>query len=170
MPFDRLRVKFENGAGIIFQLEEKIIDLKKDEQLEKKINGAFSYSNDFIDSFLFEGKIVMINGSFEGSISEEEFTDVTNEKVYIKGFIDGDHISFVKSYPFSYYLSEDETEIVFDPYKKGHDVIYDGYLNTQSNEFEGNWEIKIKEEKLYHGKYEINLEVGFFKLEINDCI
>ena len=141
-----------------------------DEPIEKKIKGVFSYSNDFIDSFSFEGNIVLIDGSFEGYVSEEEFTEVTNEKVYIKGFIDGDHISFVKTYPFSYYLSDDEIEIVFDSNNKGHDVIYDGYLNIHSNEFEGNWEIKIKEEKLHHGKYEINLEVGFFKLEINDCI
>jgi hypothetical protein len=139
-----------------------------DAHKEKKIAGNFSYSADFLDSFLFEGKIRFLNGSFEGYISEDEFTDVTNEKVFVKGFIDGDHISFVKTYPFSYYLSEDECEIIFNPNIKGHEVIYDGYLNLVTDEFEGNWEIKIKEEKIREDVFEINLEVGFFKLKIYD--
>jgi hypothetical protein len=103
--------------------------------------GYFSYnagkSNEIRVAFLVEA--LEQNGSFEGIASDTD-TEKLFEKgtIKIKGFVEEELISFVKTYPGDYILNEDNQAEAVDSVKP-HQV-----------EYLGNW---IAEEEKYVGKY-----------------
>lgn len=124
--------------------------------------GKYTYEEGFpIDaSFDFELKVQYNDGSFDGIAIEEEFTKLSGESAHVKGFIEEDYISFVKTYPFKFEEQEDGT-VVIDRNERGHKVEYDGYFNSEQNRWEGNWNIVSDEIKIFADEYEI-FEKGFW--------
>lgn len=79
--------------------------------------------------------------NFIGTVWEEEFSGITGKLVSVRGFIDEDHISFVKKYPCKY-ESNENFEVAIDMDKPGHEVIYDGYWNEELENWSGEWYIQ----------------------------
>ncbi len=124
--------------------------------------GKYAYEEGFPieDSFDFELKVQYNEGSFHGIAIEEEFTKLSGETASVKGFIDGDHISFFKQYPFKFEELEDGITII-DRQERGHTVVYDGYFSIEKNRWEGHWEITFDEIKILNEEYEI-FDWGFW--------
>ena len=106
--------------------------------------GNYCYLNEEgneIDPFDFEITANLIASSFEGTAIEGEFSKVSEEPIYVKGFFDNDVISFVKTYPFGWDVDQGgEVQLHLD--KPGHDVTYFGRLNPETLFWEGEWEIE----------------------------
>lgn len=103
--------------------------------------------------------------NFSGTVWDEEFSSITGLKSSVKGYINEDHISFVKQYPCLY--SWDETgKVVIDNSKSGHQVIYNGYWNNSEGKWIGEWEVEGETEvftnemiktQVYLGKFEMRM-------------
>lgn len=130
--------------------------------------GKFTYNPEeygLMDDVDFELYVSIENGVFEGKVYDDEFRDLYDGLAEVKGFIDEDRIHFVVTYPVSYSMDEND-EVKIDPTKKGHNVIYNGFLNKDKNKWEGEWEI-LEEEPIegsddvyqYHstGGWEMNM-------------
>ena len=109
--------------------------------------GKFSYNPEeygVVEDVAFELYVNLIEGKFIGKIYDEEFRALCDQLASVEGFIEGDKIHFVITYPISYSMDEND-QVQIDPSKKGHDVIYNGFLNTTRNIWEGDWEILEEE-------------------------
>lgn len=128
--------------------------------------GYYCYSLEFDENekFGFEIEAQFRDGSFTGEFSEEEFTGITGKKGTIKGFIDHQHISFVKRFPFKYDELEDGS-VLIDETREGHEVVYDGYFNHEKGIWEGEWEILVEEIKVREGEYELILDRGCWQMK-----
>lgn len=105
--------------------------------------GKFSYDQEdygFVDEVDFELYLHFDGNEMKGVCYDEEFRDLYHELPKVFGTIDGDKIEFTVTYPVSYSINE-EDEIVIDPTKKGHDVIYKGEFDHALNRWRGIWEI-----------------------------
>ncbi|HYG15944.1 MAG TPA: hypothetical protein VEC12_09345 [Bacteroidia bacterium] len=80
------------------------------------------------------------NGVIEGTSQDTEGEGVVGEPATVKGFIEGDMISFVKTYPCKYFYDEDGN-LIKDAEAGPHEVTYVGYFNSGTLSFTGNWEI-----------------------------
>lgn len=109
--------------------------------------------------FSFEMNASFQNGSFEGDVHEEEFSGLTSDTVHIKGFIEEDMISFVKTYPY-FWTYDDQGNIIMDKEKKGHEVVYEGYFDEGTGSWSGQWEVLMSEEKTYPGQYKQQFIIG----------
>lgn len=105
--------------------------------------------------------------NFTGTVWEQEFSGFSGKKLSVRGFIDGEHISFVKKYPCAYEFDEQGKPYI-DESRKGHEVIYDGYWNEFSQKWIGEWEVEgetqtkfftneIVETKVFLGKFEMGI-------------
>jgi hypothetical protein len=128
-------------------------------------NGKYGYDDHFDpeNTFAFILKVDDNEGSFHGIALEEEFTGLTGEAASVKGFADGDHISFVKKYPFRFDTQDDGAALI-DRQQRGHEVVYDGYFNSETGVWEGTWEIQIDEIKIAPHKYRTSATVGFWQM------
>jgi hypothetical protein len=117
--------------------------------------------------FSFEINADYIDGSFEGTVSEEEFTGYTNDLVHVKGFIEEDMISFVKTYPHLYIVDE-KGDVYVDKSQRGHSVTYQGYFDESKSEWYGEWEVKISEErdKSQKGAYKTLHKIGPWDMKL----
>ncbi len=79
--------------------------------------------------------------SFTGKVWEDEFSGLSGKELTVKGYIDEDHISFVKQYPCAYEIDENG-EVLIDESRKGHHVIYDGYWDEVNGCWLGEWEVE----------------------------
>lgn len=69
--------------------------------------GKYAYTFDENTQFYsFEIEANYEDGSFEGTVYEEEFSGFTKDLVHVKGFIEGELISFVKTYPYYYAIDD----------------------------------------------------------------
>ena len=100
--------------------------------------------------------------NFTGAVWEEEFSGITGKKLTVKGYIDEDHISFVKQYPCLYEYDENG-KVLIDDSQPGHDVLYDGYWDKSEGKWNGEWEVEgetevftneIIQTRVYLGKFE----------------
>lgn len=110
--------------------------------------GKFSYNPEeygFEEDVNFELYISKTDNQFEGVSYDDEFRDLHPELPKVKGFIDGDKIYFVITYPVSYSIDEND-KILIDQTRKGHDVIYNGTFDRTFNKWSGIWEIMQEEE------------------------
>ena len=81
------------------------------------------------------------NFSFTGTINEEQNEYSVPLEATIKGFIDDDFISFVKTYPKKPILKEfGKTEIIFENSKL--EIEHEGFVDVENNSIYGNWYIK----------------------------
>lgn len=114
----------------------------------------------------FEIRAILKNDSFEGKAFEEEFSEATNELVYVKGFFENDIVSFVKTYPFYWHIG-DNGEVVTDRKKPGHQVSYFGKLDPETLEWKGDWEIEADQwfDPLNLGEIEVYIFSGPWKMK-----
>ena len=109
--------------------------------------GKFSYNPEeygIVDDVDFEMYVELKEGKFEGKVYDDEFRELCDELAIVKGFIDENKIHFVVTYPISYSIDEND-KVQIDESKKGHDVIYNGFLNSNLGRWEGGWEIMEEE-------------------------
>ena len=93
---------------------------------------------------LFQLEIEFNRGKFTGVSVDNEFLKISDLPIQVAGFIEGDHISFIKSYPFHYEADEGGVTKI-DTTRAGHNVIYDGYFDPIIEKWSGEWEIQIDE-------------------------
>lgn len=132
---------------------------------------GYSFEDKSENFFSFEIFADFTDGSFQGTVFEEEFSGFTGDLVSIKGYIEEDFISFVKTYPY-YYASNENGEMVVDKQMKGHEVVYEGFFNTETGEWNGEWEILINEEedKSMIGRYITKSIIGPWKMKLKEYL
>jgi hypothetical protein len=132
---------------------------------------GYSFDEESENFFSFEIFVDFNDGSFQGTVFEEEFSGFTGDSVAIKGFIEEDFISFVKTYPY-YYASNENGEMIVDKQMKGHEVVYEGFFNTETGEWNGEWEILMHEEKdkSMIGRYITKSIIGPWKMKLKECL
>lgn len=103
--------------------------------------------------------------NFIGTVWEEEFSCISGKHLSVKGYIDEDHISFVKQYPCLFEYDE-KGNVIIDESKSGHHVIYDGYWDETNSNWIGEWEVEGENEvfkfdmiktRVYLGKFEMKM-------------
>lgn len=131
-------------------------------------NGKFSHDEadyGILDDVEFELHVNLDQGSFSGTATDPEFSELCKLPIHVNGFVDGDHISFVKVYPFWYGLDENDV-LYLDETKKEHRVEYDGYYDPNVNQWTGHWEILIDETKVEFEVYEQVYLGGSWEMEL----
>ena len=103
--------------------------------------------------------------TFNGVVWEEEFTGITGKLLTVKGFIDEDHISFVKKYPCAYEYDE-LGKIIIDESRKGHEVIYDGYWDENTGAWTGEWEVEGETEVFHFNEIKTHVFIGCFEMKM----
>ena len=78
------------------------------------------------------------NGEFEGGSSEGN--DKSFNKAFIKGFFDGNMISFIKQYP-ALILIDNNGKRAVDENSTHPEIEYTGYYDEQLKSFSGDWEM-----------------------------
>lgn len=122
--------------------------------------------NGIEEDFPFRIDVVLDNKlNFTGTAWEEEFCTISQLKIDVKGFIDDDHISFIKSYPCLFELDENFNAVI-DKTQKGHEVTYNGYWKEETNNWEGFWDIKVESTLISEGNYEDELIIGPFDMKV----
>lgn len=104
------------------------------------------------------------NLSFTGTVWEDEFSGISGKSLTVRGFIDEDHISFVKKYPCKY-ESDENSQVVIDIDKPGHEVIYDGYWNEELKNWTGEWEIEGEIELFHLNEIKASVYIGRFEMK-----
>ena len=93
----------------------------------------------------FELRVKFKDGKISGIATDSDFVLLSSLPIPVKGFFEGDHISFVTTFPFKYDQDENGKSFINES-EKGHDVNYDGYFNPDVNKWTGDWEILEGEE------------------------
>lgn len=101
--------------------------------------------------------------NFTGTVWEAQFSTISNEKLSVKGFIEDSHISFVVKYPCLFARNE-KGQIFIDQSKEGNEVIYDGYWNSESNTWVGEWEVE-GQTVLERGDIVTEVFIGTFEMK-----
>jgi len=133
--------------------------------------GYFSYGPDYgaelegekvTFSFLIEEKG---GGEFTGKCIELNGIGASKEVSTIKGFLEGDTISFQKEYKTPFAIDERGNEI---PPGNGPmpPVSYLGKYNNKSDRFSGDWEIWVNEEAYGDGTF-VDLCTGVWEMGRN---
>lgn len=126
-------------------------------ELDKELNERVDFTLDL----LFE------QNSFSGFGVDRESKSLFKEgDVRIKGFIDGDLISFIKVYPYNYFFNEETSRFEIDYSIKNHTVEYLGYFQRETQKYEGTYRAVIDsgmpgtdglyEEEFYTGYWEMS--------------
>lgn len=89
----------------------------------------------FVDSFC--------NEEFTGRSVDLEGIGANYEIARVKGYIDGDFISFTKQYPHLYGLDE-AGKTVEDKTRQHPTVSYSGQYNATTKTFSGQWELRVE--------------------------
>lgn len=118
-----------------------------------------------LDDVNFELYVDLKLGSFSGNATDPEYIELCKLPIHVEGFVDGDHISFVKIYPFWYGLDENDV-LYLDETKKEHRVEYDGYFDPDVNKWTGHWEVIIDEVQVEFEIYEHVYIGGSWEMEL----
>lgn len=113
----------------------------------------------------FELEVEFENGTIKGIATDPEFEELSKLPIIVKGFIEGDHISFIKSYPLRYESDENGNSFIKKS-EKGQDVVYDGYFDPFVDKWTGHWEILMDETKVDVDLYENFYVGGIWELKI----
>lgn len=113
----------------------------------------------------FELHVDIVVGSFEGIATDPEFEELCDLPIKVSGFINKDHISFVKIYPFLYEENADGKNVL-DRTSPDHKVTYDGYYDPIVNKWTGDWETIEEVVKTDDGPDKEYFSVGTWELTI----
>lgn len=137
---------------------------------EEEING--NWKGDYTQEFKggdnqtivvdFEIELKSEAKGFSGVCYDIEIEEGNREKSSIKGFIDGEIISFVKQYENAIYLDDETEEYILEknPIEPHPEIHYYGTYNADLKKFEGTWEIEVGEELIVPEEYGVELVVG----------
>lgn len=103
--------------------------------------------------------------NFIGTVWEQEFSEISNLEGLVKGFIENEHISFVLTYP-CFYGCDENDQIIIDKSKPGHDVIYDGFWDSESQSWIGEWEIEGPTEISFLDQIKTEVIIGNFQMKL----
>jgi predicted HicB family RNase H-like nuclease len=95
------------------------------------------------------------DGLFEGKCVDIEGRGVDFEKSTVKGFIDGDVISFTKEYPAQH------------PQQHPQQLVYSGQFNNRIASFGGQWEIWLNERPHDKGLI-VDIRTGTWEMRKDD--
>ena len=117
--------------------------------------GIFTYQDGYedIDQYIEVDFTMILNfteDTFIGTSTDSESEKAFNKPALVKGFIDGDKISFVLKYPCSYFKDENG-KIVLDENSEHPDIHYLGYFDEDKKSVSGTWEMTIYSEPYYDG-------------------
>ena len=141
------------------------------ETLTGKWKGYFSQvlgieEDPYEAEFDFEMEIVETENGFEGVCKDIEIEIGKREKSKIKGFRDGNLISFTKQYENSIFYDAENDELILEKGKKQDEIIHYGTLNECGNKFSGKWEILLGEETILAGEeYQEHIAYGHWEME-----
>ncbi|XOV68314.1 MAG: hypothetical protein ACFHU9_03875 [Fluviicola sp.] len=113
----------------------------------------------------FEIHAELVSGSFHGKVSEEEFTKLTGDKATVKGFVENDFISFVKTYPYAWWIEDEQYWI--NKELPGHDCNYRGFYSEADQEWSGEWEVITEKGRIgnYQEEFEAIVLTGSWKMK-----
>ncbi len=92
---------------------------------------------------IFEAEFSQNEDTFTAVGIDKSGVGMSSDLAKIRGFLDGDTISFVKQYEFSHYASEDGNTII-DKNNVGHEINYFGTYDSTSDLFYGDWDITTR--------------------------
>ena len=110
--------------------------------------GFFQYGpeyGDFVEGKEAEFRLFIegyLDGQFTGRVIDWEGLGVNGEIADVKGFISDNLISFTKQYP-KFYIMDEWGNCETKEDVPGHQVVYEGTFDKESNTFSGNWEIVV---------------------------
>lgn len=78
------------------------------------------------------------DNGFSGRVWEEDFYGLSRAFLSVKGFIQDNVISFVLTYPFGFFRDENDKSYI-DENEPGHDVVYEGYWEEETDSWKGTW-------------------------------
>lgn len=111
--------------------------------------GYFTYGQEYGDDLVGEKVMFRLfvenfkNEEFVGTSIDLEGVGAIYENAKVKGFIEGNFISFTKEYPHFYGL--DEAGNNNDDKNKQHPVIsYSGKYNKDTEAYSGQWELRME--------------------------
>ena len=107
----------------------------------------------------FELQVELKDGNFSGIATDPDFAKLSSLQIPVEGTFEGDHISFVTTFPFKYDQDEDGKSFINET-ENGHDVNYDGYYDPDVNKWTGDWEIlegEVDEQLFVGGTWELDL-------------
>ncbi len=121
------------------------------------------YDEDMYRSVEFTVEINIEDSVFTGYSWDEESRSSFNSPAKIKGFFDGDTVSFVMSYPCLYYKNENG-QIELDKSKKHPEIHYYGRLSQDGKKISGEWEMTEYISETIDGLIE-SFSTGSFMIE-----
>ena len=112
--------------------------------LNKTWNGFYQYGPEYTGKFPkvnFATQLTYYKDGFEG-FCKESGGGAHREAAAIKGFMDDKNntINFILKYPYSYWEEEDGT-MLFDTSMPHPDINYLGNFNSETNSYEGVWDM-----------------------------
>lgn len=125
---------------------------------------GYLYDDEASDYSSFEINVELIDGTFKGTVFEEEFTGATGDLIQVKGFIDGDFISFIKTFPYGFWIDENG-DYIFDKTALGHQVIYHGNFDQENGIWSGEWEIELSVKNINDENDEVEVMVGVWDMK-----
>ena len=132
-----------------------------------KWTGEYKYGGEYPEiegtTVAFEIQMTEQDGIISGTCIDEDTKEIFKDPIKIKGFIDGNVISFIKTYPYYYFLDKDG-KIVIDNSMPPHSVSYSGSLNDRKDSCAGDWEITADSQTF--GEFIIDdIMTGTWKME-----
>lgn len=94
------------------------------------------------EEVVFIADITVEDGILSGTSEEQVTRELMGRPATLSGFVEGDVISFIKQYPYYYYLGDDG-EIKVDVSREHPPVHYSGMFDAATGIFSGEWEIEV---------------------------
>ena len=110
------------------------------------------YENNADRTVEFILELIENNGSISGICIDFETKEYFAEPITVSGFIDKDFISFIKQYPFFYFIDE-QGQVIVDRTKSHPEITYSGEFNPETNAFFGEWDVIVDSQKLGDGYF-----------------
>lgn len=133
------------------------------------------YFNEFVDdnnellSFpvSFTMKVSFQGNSFQGTRIDDETKSVINEPVRVKGFLEGDFISFTIDYPCNYYIDPDTGQTILLEDEPHPGVVYEGFFDKTIQTYKGEYQVVIEELRkgVFQDDFDVEAIVGNWEME-----
>ena len=104
-----------------------------------------------------------INGSITGVSIDSETKNLFSEPINVMGFRDGNFISFTIQYPYCYFINE-QKQLVVDRTRSHPEVTYSGEYNSETNSYEGEWDIVYDSQNFGDGYFD-DILTGTWSME-----
>jgi hypothetical protein len=111
--------------------------------------GVFRYDDSYSEGLVGQSvsfRIIIHEQSadeFTGECFDLNGTGAIPEAAAIRGFTDGNFISFIKQYPYHRIINK-EGELKLDKSHPHPEIAYSGFYDEQSEKWIGNWEMQIE--------------------------